>query len=109
MSRRPNPWAMREKVHQRDVLFNGRRLVPCHYRCGATLTRDTATLDHITPTVRGGGNESANLVLACYDCNQRRGSMSYMGFLRLIGQAPQDATLTSEIARLMPPAPCGSR
>ena len=102
MANKLSKWAPGEKAEARGILFNGRRMVPCHYRCGSMLTRDTATLDHITPQSRGGSNHHTNLVIACEPCNSRRGEMSYMGFLRLIGQAAQDATLTSEIARLMP-------
>ena len=37
---------------------------------------DTQTLDHIVPRARGGtGQGPANLVIACYACNQARGSL----------------------------------
>src|SRR5271166_3066494 len=35
---------------------------------------DTATFDHIIPVSAGGPNNDSNLVLACRDCNQAKGS-----------------------------------
>lgn len=32
------------------------------------------TLEHLTPLIRGGTNEQWNLALACYQCNNARGS-----------------------------------
>lgn len=101
MTNRTKPWTPGERRHQRDVLIDGRRLVPCHY-CDKPLQRHQVTLDHILTVADGGGNEASNLLLACTECNERRGQMSYIGFLRLIGRVGQDATLASEIGRLMP-------
>jgi len=98
--RATKPWSIGERKNQLDVLMDGRREAPCHY-CDVVVHRRRITLDHIKPICEGGGNESSNLVLSCLPCNQKRGSMSYLGFLRLIGLADQDATLTSEIARLL--------
>jgi len=42
----------------------------CTY-CGAKLTRFSATLDHIQPVSRGGGNSFDNLTTACLHCNSR--------------------------------------
>ena len=35
---------------------------------------DTATFDHIVPKCAGGLTEESNLVLACHECNQAKGS-----------------------------------
>jgi hypothetical protein len=40
----------------------------CRY-CGATAPDATLTVDHVTPTALGGGDEPENLVTACADCN----------------------------------------
>jgi len=34
---------------------------------------NSATLEHLQRKADGGGNTKSNLVLACRDCNQRRG------------------------------------
>ena len=51
----------------------------CHY-CGVSMNRDDPerfpTLDHKLPRCRGGSNQKANLVHACYACNQRKGRMT---------------------------------
>ena len=52
----------------------------CHW-CGCPLWLPgcpqigtwPATLDHIKPRSLGGKTETANLVLSCQPCNQRRG------------------------------------
>lgn len=67
----------------------GRKLVMCSlflaqgglcYYCGVPMSLllglpITATLDHVVPRSHGGG-AGDNLVGACYDCNQGKGSMS---------------------------------
>ena len=35
-----------------------------------------ATVDHIVPISRGGGNWKANLTMACAKCNQEKGDMT---------------------------------
>lgn len=44
----------------------------CTY-CSVRLDKKTATIDHIIPKSRGGGEDSVNLTLACFDCNQKKG------------------------------------
>lgn len=48
-----------------------------------------ATLDHIVPRSRGGGNTDGNVVLACRGCNERRSDMPAADFLALQQQAVQ--------------------
>ncbi len=45
----------------------------CIY-CGAVLTLDTSTLEHLTPKSMGGSDADSNLALACWTCNNRRGN-----------------------------------
>lgn len=68
---------------KKNVLFKGRRMVPCEY-CGAPLTRDKATLDHVKPLSAGGYDRLRNCVLACLACNQRKGAMSREQFLKVL-------------------------
>jgi hypothetical protein len=42
--------------------------------CGAPLTLDTSTVDHVDPLSRGGLDNANNRVLACKPCNERRGN-----------------------------------
>ncbi len=41
--------------------------------CGENLVRGTFELDHVVSLNRGGRNETDNLVVACPDCNRRKG------------------------------------
>lgn len=49
--------------------------------CGAGVEDGARlSLDHLTPNVHGGTNESTNLVTACSRCNSSRGSRSVEEF-----------------------------
>jgi len=49
----------------------------CAY-CGVDNT--PLEIEHITPKSRGGSNRVSNLTVACYDCNQRKGSQTAVEF-----------------------------
>lgn len=49
----------------------------CVY-CGEKAT----TADHMTPKSRGGHDGYANLVPACYHCNQEKGNMTYDEYVK---------------------------
>lgn len=42
--------------------------------CLSPVSLDNATVDHVIPLARGGTNRRDNLVLSCWECNQKRGS-----------------------------------
>lgn len=54
----------RENVYTRD---KGR----CQY-CSVVLPRPKATYDHVIPREQGGKTKWDNIVIACYDCNQKK-------------------------------------
>lgn len=56
------------------------------YKRRGTLPSDTATLDHIIPRGRDGGDETSNLLLACRRCNQERGCMEIGAFRELLAR-----------------------
>ena len=45
----------------------------CQY-CGRRMPRSEVTVDHVVPRSRGGIDSWNNLVLACVDCNVRKGN-----------------------------------
>jgi len=59
-----NVRANRLKIYERDGFH-------CFY-CKKLLTLATATLDHVIPVAKGGGNNPENLVTACHRCNSRK-------------------------------------
>ena len=56
----------RENVFRRDNYT-------CQY-CGCDLNASNATLDHVKPVSRGGGEFWENLVSSCRKCNTRKGN-----------------------------------
>ena len=69
---------------------------PCCHYCGRKLrwskpyevsrnAGDRVTLDHIVPKSAGGRWHTNNLVIACWDCNQLRGSQNYEEFIKALG------------------------
>jgi len=73
------------------MLFMRREARRCYW-CGCHLAKKrkgratprTSTVDHLTPTSRGGGRGD-NEVSCCFACNNRKGDMTaaeYIAFLR---------------------------
>lgn len=60
------PRLLYEAVRQRAQF----RCEYCHYP--ELLSSAPLSIDHIQPQSRGGGNDLANLALACRRCNERR-------------------------------------
>ena len=44
--------------------------------CNVAFWRDATSLDHRDPVTRGGGNDAANLVTACWPCNASKGNLT---------------------------------
>ena len=55
----------------------------CCYYCGRAISRDRKErhVDHMTPVSRGGTNWPDNIVVACADCNLRKGALTADEFL----------------------------
>lgn len=45
----------------------------CQY-CGTSLSKDTATMDHVIPVSRGGKTHWKNIVSSCGSCNTHKGN-----------------------------------
>lgn len=66
-----------EKVHSQSLLFNRRNLFArdnntCQY-CGKRMSSSNCTVDHVIPQCQGGPSSWENCVIACVDCNVRKG------------------------------------
>lgn len=59
----------RHVLSRRNILIRDRYV--CQY-CGERFDNGKLTLDHVTPSSRGGGDTWENLVAACYPCNHRK-------------------------------------
>jgi 5-methylcytosine-specific restriction endonuclease McrA len=68
---------MRSAIRRRKMRCRLLKLDPhCSY-CGRLLSNSEwwiPTLDHFWPKSKGGSDAAANLYLACWRCNQRKGS-----------------------------------
>ncbi len=67
-----------DAMPKRTVAFSRRNLYrrdqyTCHY-CGCRPGTDTLTIDHVLPRSRGGRTSWENCVLACEDCNKKKGN-----------------------------------
>ena len=51
----------------------------CHY-CAKP---NAHTIDHVVPQSQGGSDDLDNLVLACTECNHKKGSMAYENFIKM--------------------------
>jgi 5-methylcytosine-specific restriction endonuclease McrA len=59
----------------KKVLFECYGYHKCFY-CGVELNEENATIDHIVPLskLQSDSNQIDNLVLACSDCNNKKGN-----------------------------------
>ena len=58
------------RLSRRNIFERDRNL--CQY-CGRRLPRHELTIDHVVPRCLGGGDTWENLVLACVQCNLKKG------------------------------------
>lgn len=68
MSRQPISRRTRFEIFKRDAFA-------CQY-CGAHPPAVVLEVDHIIPVVEGGGNETDNLITACFPCNRGKAGIS---------------------------------
>ncbi len=66
-----SPKRKKNYFNEKDKLYKKSQY--CHW-CKIPLTRKQVTLDHVVPLSRGGLDHPNNYVLACLDCNNRRGN-----------------------------------
>lgn len=64
-----------------------RLLSPCYY-----CDQPSETVDHLNPVSRGGSNDSINKVPCCLPCNQLKGSMNELEFIKFVMRLPEDHT-----------------
>lgn len=62
----------RARIYQRELETHG-GVVPC-FVCGESVSHRAATLEHIVPRSRGGGNAASNLAISHGRCNNSRGA-----------------------------------
>lgn len=60
----------------------------CRY-CGST---ERLSIDHVVPRCRGGGDDEANLVVACRSCNSRKGGRTSEQAGMVLRPAPEAAS-----------------
>lgn len=57
-----------------------RRVRIVKLKAGERQPKDMATEDHVIPRSAGGSDDLANLLLACFPCNNDRGDMPIEAF-----------------------------
>lgn len=74
---------MRKNMRKIKKRLSKKSANKCHY-CGVQNKRKDMTVDHKTPLSKGGKNTGSNYVLACFDCNQKKGDMDYDEYMEMI-------------------------
>lgn len=62
--------------------IKSRKNAKCIY-CGSRLHYGNATTDHIIPISEGGNNAQVNLMVCCFNCNNQRGNMKFIDYLKI--------------------------
>lgn len=65
---------MRYKENRQRRIREMYQSFPNCYYCGKWLHKDNRSLDHVVPRSQGGRSCLSNLVTACRECNQEKGS-----------------------------------
>lgn len=65
-------WGVRKLIIKRDGFV-------CRY-CGAALSWETHTIDHIVPASKGGDEHPNNLVMCCERCNKKAKNLLFKNF-----------------------------
>jgi 5-methylcytosine-specific restriction endonuclease McrA len=90
---------------RREVRFSRRNIFErdsntCQY-CGRRFSKSDLTLDHVVPRSRGGRDSWENLVLACVNCNVRKGNRTpEEAQIRLVRKPTKPAWLPTFGARI---------
>lgn len=73
----------RERADELKSVLRRQLLVSpnCPY-CAATISEDTAHLDHIFPISKGGLSVEKNLVYVCSDCNEAKAALTLATFIK---------------------------
>lgn len=67
----------------KESIFGCREEAPCFY-CKVPLSFSEATVDHLVPKARGGGEGETNFVLACEPCNIAKADLTDWEFIPLL-------------------------
>lgn len=70
-------------ARKRKIRSKLTRKCMCFY-CKRNFHKSILTLDHKIPKSRGGSNKLQNLVAACKQCNNKKGSMTHFEYLEKI-------------------------
>lgn len=63
----------RKYTKWKDSMYRNRETIACCW-CGKDLRRHEATVEHMVPLSKGGGDWAGNWKIACETCNRERGN-----------------------------------
>lgn len=71
----------RRRAHGSVTAADLRALRAAETQCAYCLCRPADAVEHCTPICRGGSNDLSNLVMACTQCNTRKGAKTPLEFV----------------------------
>lgn len=78
--------AGRASRRRKIKIYGDKKTLPCVF-CKRDLLFHEATIEHIIPRSRGGGNVKENIAISCANCNNRRQSRDFEEWKKI---APYD-------------------
>ena len=96
-----------DRFHRPRVVFSRRNLFrrdrnTCQY-CGKKSSTDALSIDHIVPRSLGGESSWTNCVVACLQCNARKGNRllknASMSIVRAPKEPPPQAAFTLHLSK----------
>jgi 5-methylcytosine-specific restriction endonuclease McrA len=77
---------MRRLIRRRGPFCHWcKRVVQTH-----SVRPDQATLDHLVPRSAGGSDKTCNLVIACRECNSKRGNVPVLDWVQGVSQGDRN-------------------
>lgn len=80
----------------KNYYYRNKTYISCFY-CGLLLTREKATIEHLTTRKSGGTFHPMNAMVSCGKDNSRRGVLSVAGYRKIVAAKYKDRIIPDHI------------